>query len=265
MTATTAADAEEARRLRDAMTDKLVRLGSVTSPQIETAIRTVPRHAFARPGTPLEECYHGDIVRNKKDADGVTLSSISGAWLQARMIAQAGVGPGARVLEIGTTGYNAALIAEVVGPGGHVVTVDIDPEVAGWAAAALQATGYSDRVSVLTGDGEHGAPGHGPFDAIIATAGAWGHPARLDGAAQTDRPGPPRRRRRRVRRAGLRPPPRRRCRRPRRAPARMGGPGPRPATGRLHVLAGRDHAAAAGQAAERLPQASRLGHYHLAA
>jgi protein-L-isoaspartate(D-aspartate) O-methyltransferase len=141
MTATTAADAEEARRLRDAMTDKLVRLGSVTSPQIETAIRTVPRHAFARPGTPLEECYHGDIVRNKKDADGVTLSSISGAWLQARMIAQAGVGPGARVLEIGTTGYNAALIAEVVGPGGHVVTVDIDPEVAGWAAAALQATG----------------------------------------------------------------------------------------------------------------------------
>jgi protein-L-isoaspartate(D-aspartate) O-methyltransferase len=176
MTATTAADAEEARRLRDAMTDKLVRLGSVTSPQIETAIRTVPRHAFARPGTPLEECYHGDIVRNKKDADGVTLSSISGAWLQARMIAQAGVGPGARVLEIGTTGYNAALIAEVVGPGGHVVTVDIDPEVAGWAAAALQATGYSDRVSVLTGDGEHGAPGHGPFDAIIATAGAWDIP-----------------------------------------------------------------------------------------
>ena len=45
------------------------------------------------------------------------------------MIAQAGIGPGARVLEIGTTGYNAALIAEVAGPGGHVVTLDIDPEV----------------------------------------------------------------------------------------------------------------------------------------
>jgi protein-L-isoaspartate(D-aspartate) O-methyltransferase len=158
------------------MTDKIVELGSATSPQIEAAFRSVPRHAFARPGTPLEECYHGDIVRNKKDADGVTLSSISAAWLQARMIAQAGIGPGARVLEIGTTGYNAAVIAEVAGPGGHVVTVDIDPEVSGWAAAALEATGYRDRVTVVTGDGEHGAPGHGPFDAIIATAGAWDIP-----------------------------------------------------------------------------------------
>ena len=66
MTGTTAVDADEARRLRDAMTDKLVKLGGVTSPQIEAAFRAVPRHAFARPGTPLEECYRGDIVRNKK-------------------------------------------------------------------------------------------------------------------------------------------------------------------------------------------------------
>ena len=176
MTGTTAIDADEARQLRDAMTDKIVKLGGITSAPVEAAFRSVPRHAFARPGTPLEECYHGDIVRNKKDADGVTLSSISAAWLQARMIAQAGIGPGARVLEIGTTGYNAAVIAEVADPGGHVVTVDIDPEVSGWAAAALEATGYRGRVTVVTGDGEDGAPGHGPFDAIIATAGAWDIP-----------------------------------------------------------------------------------------
>ena len=105
MTGTTAVDADEARRLRDAMTGKLMKQARITSAAIEAAFRTVPRHAFARPGTPLEECYRGDIVRNKKDADGVTLSSISAAWLQARMIAQAGIGPGARVLEIGTTGY----------------------------------------------------------------------------------------------------------------------------------------------------------------
>jgi protein-L-isoaspartate(D-aspartate) O-methyltransferase len=169
-------EAGEARRLRDAMTDKLVKLGRVTSASIEAAFRTVPRHAFAVPGTPLEECYHGDVVRNKKDAGGVTLSSISAAWLQAKMIAQAGIGPGARVLEIGATGYNAAVIAEVVGPGGHVVTVDIDSEVCERAAAALEATGYGSRVTVVTGDGEHGAPGRGPFDAVIVTAGAWDIP-----------------------------------------------------------------------------------------
>jgi protein-L-isoaspartate(D-aspartate) O-methyltransferase len=143
---------------------------------IEAAFRTVPRRAFARPSTPLEDCYRGDIVRNKKDADGITLSSISAAWLQAKMIAQAGITPGARVLEIGTTGYQAALIAEVAGTNGHVVTIDLDPEVASWATTALEATGYSDRVTVLTGDGGHGAPSYGPYDAVIAAAGVWDIP-----------------------------------------------------------------------------------------
>lgn len=83
---------------------------------------------------------------------------------------------GARVLEIGTTGYNAAVIAEVAAPGRHVVTLDIDPEVSAWAHAAQEAAGYGDRVSVATDDGEHGVPGHGLFDAIIVTAGAWDVP-----------------------------------------------------------------------------------------
>jgi hypothetical protein len=44
------------------------------------------------------------------------------------------------------------------------------------AACVLKATGYSDRVPVLTGDGEHAAPEHAPFDAIFMTAGAWDIP-----------------------------------------------------------------------------------------
>jgi protein-L-isoaspartate(D-aspartate) O-methyltransferase len=58
----------------------------------------------------------------------------------------------------------------------RVTTYDINSEVTARAAAAIGATGYADRVTVLTGDGEHGAPGRGPFDAIIATAGAWDIP-----------------------------------------------------------------------------------------
>jgi protein-L-isoaspartate(D-aspartate) O-methyltransferase len=77
VTGTTAVDADEAQRLRDAMTDKIMKLRPIGPQAIEAAFRTVPRHAFARPGTPLEDCYHGDVVRNKKDAGGVTLSSIS--------------------------------------------------------------------------------------------------------------------------------------------------------------------------------------------
>jgi hypothetical protein len=58
VTGTTAVDADEARRLRDAMTDKLVKQGRITSAAIEAAFRAVPRHAFARPGNSLEDCYH---------------------------------------------------------------------------------------------------------------------------------------------------------------------------------------------------------------
>jgi protein-L-isoaspartate(D-aspartate) O-methyltransferase len=49
------------------MTDELVKLERITSPAVDAAFRTVPRHAFARPGISLEECYrHGSVVRNKK-------------------------------------------------------------------------------------------------------------------------------------------------------------------------------------------------------
>jgi protein-L-isoaspartate(D-aspartate) O-methyltransferase len=47
-----------------------------------------------------------------------------------------------RVLEIGSSGYNATLIAELVGPNGEVTTVDIDPEVVTRTRDCLAAAGY---------------------------------------------------------------------------------------------------------------------------
>lgn len=42
-------------------------------------------------------------------------SSISAPWLQAVVLEQAGLRPGLRVLEIGSGGYHAALLAVLVG------------------------------------------------------------------------------------------------------------------------------------------------------
>ena len=96
----------------------------------------------------------------------------------AGVITRAGIGPGMRVLEIGCDGgYSAALLAAATGPGGHVVTVDPDRAMTDRTSAYLQATGFVGRVTVLAGDGEHGAPEHGPFDAIIVMNGAWDIPA----------------------------------------------------------------------------------------
>jgi protein-L-isoaspartate(D-aspartate) O-methyltransferase len=41
------------------------------------------------------------------------------------MLEQAGIEPGMRVLEVGSGGYNAALIAELVGDAGTVISVDV--------------------------------------------------------------------------------------------------------------------------------------------
>lgn len=93
------------------------------------------------------------------------------------MLDQLDVRPGQRVLEIGSgTGYNAALLAELTGPDGEVVTLDIDHDVVARARAALHCSGHRERVTVLAGDGRLGAPGRGRFDRIIVTAGAWDIP-----------------------------------------------------------------------------------------
>lgn len=91
-----------------------------------------------------------------------------GKWLQAYMIQAAQVGPGSRVLEIGSGGYNAALLAEVVGPAGTVVSVDIDAQVVANARTALTQAGYP-QVKVICADGEHGYADGGPYDAVIVT------------------------------------------------------------------------------------------------
>lgn len=172
---TETADPRSAEQLREAMTDGLIAEGRITSPHVEAAFRAVPRHLFTPPGTPLETSYDGHRAPVlKKAPDGSNLSSVSGPWLQALMIAQAGIGPGMRVMEIGSGGYNAALLAEVTGE--HVVTVDIDPDITARASAALDAAGYAGRVTVVTADGEHGFPDRAPYDALVVTAAAWDLP-----------------------------------------------------------------------------------------
>ena len=98
-------------------------------------------------------------------------SSASAPSVVAGMLRALGPRPGDSVLEIGTgTGWNAALLAEVVGETGEVTTVEIDPEVAAGARARLRAAGY-DRVEVVEGDAASAIAGARRFDRITVTAG----------------------------------------------------------------------------------------------
>ncbi|MHA2344150.1 MAG: protein-L-isoaspartate(D-aspartate) O-methyltransferase [Candidatus Hodarchaeales archaeon] len=77
------------------------------------------------------------------------------------------------VLEIGSgSGYQAALIAELLGDKSHVYSIERLDKVAEFAQKNLERTGYIDRVTVICADGTQGYPDSGvsPFDRIIITA-----------------------------------------------------------------------------------------------
>ncbi len=146
--------------------------GRLTSRTVEAAFLAVPRHVFL-PEIVATEAYQDEAFVIKTGDDGMPVSSSSQPAIMAIMLEGLGLAPGHRVLEIGTgTGFNAALMAFLVGEQGCVVTVDIDADLVARARANLAAAGFADVV-VTCGDGGFGAPGHAPYDRIIVTAGAW--------------------------------------------------------------------------------------------
>jgi protein-L-isoaspartate(D-aspartate) O-methyltransferase len=81
--------------------------------------------------------------------------------------------PGLKVLEVGAgTGYHAAVIAEQVGNTGHVYTVERVTELLEFARNNLEKAGYSDRVTLVHGDGSLGYKDRAPYDRILVTAAA---------------------------------------------------------------------------------------------
>jgi protein-L-isoaspartate(D-aspartate) O-methyltransferase len=171
----TSADAARAR-----LVTELRHRGGSLSPSVQDAFAQVPRHVFV-PEVGPAAAYRDEAFVIKCGPDGMPVSSSSQPAMMAIMLDQLDLRPGHRVLEIGTgSGYNAAVMAAVVGPGGEVVTIDIDADLVARARSSLLAAGY-DAVTTECGDGGYGDPANAPFDRIIVTAGAWDiAPAWLD-------------------------------------------------------------------------------------
>ncbi|MBV9013688.1 MAG: methyltransferase domain-containing protein [Pseudonocardiales bacterium] len=183
--------------LRRRMVDDLT-TGGFLEPGWREAFLAVPRHAFIPdlvwqeqrrdlvpfhraddPSRWLRLAYASRQVMITQVDDGHPVgpgligdcisSSASQPNVVALMLAALGAQPGMRVCEIGTgTGYNAALLAQRLGAD-HVTSIEVDPEVATRARAALARTGFG-AVLVITGDGAHGYPPRAPFDRVLATA-----------------------------------------------------------------------------------------------
>lgn len=157
--------------LQQALVEELKQKGVILSAPVEAAFRSVPRHHFL-PDVPLEQVYQDQHIPVKY-GNGVSISASSQPTIMAMMLEQLALACGQHVLEIGAgTGYNAALMAHIVGATGQVVALDVDEDLVVQARTNLTAAGI-EHVRVVLGDGALGYPNGAPYDRIILTVGAW--------------------------------------------------------------------------------------------
>lgn len=103
-------------------------------------------------------------------------STISQPSFVLRMLDMLQLEPGHKVFELGTgSGWNAALMGNLVGPDGCVYSLELIPDVAQRATATLDALGIKN-VNVIQTDGGEGYPAGAPYDRAIFTAGAYDLP-----------------------------------------------------------------------------------------
>ena len=158
-------------------------LGHILSPRLRNAFLSVSRANFVpfyyvqeQPGIwkeyrTTEVVYQNRALVTKVNEKKHPSSSSSMPSIMAAMLEALDVPFGSRILEIGTgTGYNAALLAEVVGPGGKVVSIDIDDALVELASIRLREAGYS-WVQVDAANGLEGYASAQPYDRIIVTGG----------------------------------------------------------------------------------------------
>ncbi|PUE55502.1 protein-L-isoaspartate O-methyltransferase family protein [Limnohabitans parvus] len=96
--------------------------------------------------------------------------------VQARLLQDLAVKKTDKVLDIGTgSGFMAALLANQAA---HVLSLEIDANLAAQAQANLQKTGVSN-VTVRNAEGSQGAAADGPFDVILLNGSVAEVPAAL--------------------------------------------------------------------------------------
>jgi protein-L-isoaspartate(D-aspartate) O-methyltransferase len=148
-------------RLRRSMVDSQIRPNDVTDPRIIEAMLELPRERFV-PRARANLAYLDDDL-SVSDGSGVTRCLIEPMVL-ARLVQALQLSETDRALDIGgATGYSTALLARLAR---HVVMVEEDPTLISAARRNLSELGI-DNVEFATVPLKAGAPGKGPFDAIL--------------------------------------------------------------------------------------------------
>lgn len=146
------------------MVARLRASGYIRTDRVAQAMLTVPRERFL-PADLQGQAYTDTPLHI---GEGQTISA---PHMVAIMAEALDLRPGHRVLEVGGgSGYHAAVMAELVRPGGRVYSVERLPNLAATARSNLEAAGYADQVEMVVADGTLGLPEHAPYDRISVAA-----------------------------------------------------------------------------------------------
>lgn len=146
------------------MVDMLLKEGIIESREVEEALLAVKRCHFVPPHE----------KGGAYDLKAINLipgsSSISQPQVVATMLEGLQLKKGQKVLEIGTaSGYNAALLSQLVGDDQSIYTIERIGSLAHQARENLKVAGYPN-VHVIHNDGCEGFLPESPYDRIIVTA-----------------------------------------------------------------------------------------------
>lgn len=154
------ASMREMTAMREEMVRDQIEARGIQDPLVLEAMRLVERHRFV----PKDEVRFAYADMPLPIGHGQTISQ---PYIVALMSELAQVGPGEKVLEIGTgSGYQAAVLAAM---GATVYSIEIVEPLARRAQQLLAELGY-ENIHLRHGDGYAGWPEVAPFDAVVVTA-----------------------------------------------------------------------------------------------
>ncbi|GAC1336255.1 MAG: protein-L-isoaspartate(D-aspartate) O-methyltransferase [Myxococcales bacterium] len=140
-----------------------LRSQGIRDPRVLAAFARVPRAAFV----PEEVRGEADADRALEIGLGQTISQ---PFIVAAMSEALRLSGRERVLEVGTgSGYQTAILAELLEPQVVLRTVEVRPALLRAARETLRALGYAD-IEYREGDGAAGWPEAAPFDGILVAA-----------------------------------------------------------------------------------------------
>lgn len=150
------------------LVDSLIKEGWLKTPRIIKAFRKIKRIDF------LPDEINDLAELNEALPIGLD-QTISQPLTVAFMLEKLEPKEGDRVLDIGSgSGWTSALLAEIVGPKGKVVAIEIIPDLVEFGKKNVSKYNFVEKgiVEFICGDGRKGHKKEAPYDRILCSAAA---------------------------------------------------------------------------------------------